>query len=592
MDDDFGIGPLGNGDRLALDLADHGFTNLVRIGEGGFGVVYRAFQPVLGRQVAVKVLSTQLDGLARARFAREGQALGRLAGHPNIVAVHSVGLTTSGRPFLVMAYIAHGALADRITRSGALDWRSGLRVGIRLCGAVETAHRSGVIHRDIKPENVLMSDYDEPLLADFGIALVQHGFETSDGRMTASIEHAAPEVLDGVAGTVASDVYSLGSTLHALLAGRSPFARTGDEPLAGWYVRIARQSPPDLSLSEVPVDVARCVAWALEKDPADRPVSAAVFGEALQEAATRCGAPPTQMAVGEGVEVPDGDGTGPPPALPTTDTPADLAGAGLGGSHRRVSVRTRVLVVVVVVAVAGLSVGVWALARGRSINQRLLTEVTSAPAANGSNAVVLQHDAVQRSVHIRRGATFEEPFMVTVGQRVTGTVRASVAPTSPVAVSVVQPDGSPIAETSLADTQIRIDPVAVVIAGVHRLRIGPADDDLDITTELELAPVDVTASAVLDGNPVTVALVEPRQRALVSVSATPGRSVRVTWTWSGPDPLYTSLSVLGIEPRVGWSALATDASPAFVVGPSGTFVVQVVIDSDATGTGEVQVRSS
>jgi serine/threonine protein kinase len=148
-----------------------GYQDVEQIGAGGFGAVYRARQPAFDRTVAVKVLNGRLDDEATLRrFQRECQALGSVSSHPNIVPVYDAGGTPQGQPYMVMAFIRRGSLAQRLAVAGRLPWTEVAELGVKLAGALHSAHLAGVLHRDIKPENILVSDYGEPLLADFGIA--------------------------------------------------------------------------------------------------------------------------------------------------------------------------------------------------------------------------------------------------------------------------------------------------------------------------------------------------------------------------------------------------------------------------------------
>lgn len=283
--------------RKTVDLGVPGMEDAVEIGRGGFAVVYRARQPELNRTVAIKMLSTRLDHAGREQFAREGWAMGALSGHPNIVSVFGTGAAASGRPYIAMAYLREGSLADRLDLDGPLPWAEAVRITIKLAGALETAHRAGTLHRDVKPENVLLSDYGEPELTDFGIARVEGRYETATGQVAVSAAHASPEVLEGRSATVGSDVYSLGSTLFSLLAGRAAFRRRPDETLMGLYLRIARDPVPDLRPRGVPDAVCRVVEQAMDKDPGRRQTSAAQLGAQLQEAQRRAGLPVTEMAL-------------------------------------------------------------------------------------------------------------------------------------------------------------------------------------------------------------------------------------------------------------------------------------------------------
>jgi serine/threonine-protein kinase PknK len=275
--------------NVAVELFAAGFDDVVEIGRGGFGVVYRCLQEGLDRTVAVKVLSADLDPENLARFMREQRAMGRMSGHPNIVDLYQVGVTRSGRPFLVMPYHAHGSLNGLIRADGPLGWEQVLRLGVKIAGALETAHSGGTLHRDVKPANILLTDYDEPQLSDFGIARIAGGFETTTGSITGSPAFTAPEVLEGRPPTVASDVYSLGSTLFCALTGHAAFERRSGEQVVAHFLRITTQPVPDLREAGVPDDVCAAVEWAMARAVEKRPSGAAQFGEELREIERRHG---------------------------------------------------------------------------------------------------------------------------------------------------------------------------------------------------------------------------------------------------------------------------------------------------------------
>src|ERR1700752_1285809 len=138
------------GPAVVAELCAAGFDDAEEIGRGGFGIVFRCTQSSLDRVVAVKVL---IEGVEenRERFLREQRAMGRLTGHPNIVGVLQVGETASGYPYLVMQYHRHGSLEARIRESGPLSMQEMLRLGVKMAGALESAHRLGIVHRDVKP---------------------------------------------------------------------------------------------------------------------------------------------------------------------------------------------------------------------------------------------------------------------------------------------------------------------------------------------------------------------------------------------------------------------------------------------------------
>jgi hypothetical protein len=305
-----------------IDLGIDGLEGAVLVGRGGYGSVYRARQARLNREVAVKVLSTVLDASSFERFEREGFAMGTVSGHPNIVQVLDVGTTATGLPYLLMPYVARGSLDT----AGSLDWQEALRYAVRLAGALESAHEAGVLHRDVKPANVLVSDFGEPLLADFGIARVAGGFQTTSGRVNASLPYAPPEVLEGKPVSVTSDVYSLAATTYTLIAGHPPFPQHPGEEMVSVYLRISRDEPDDLRGMGVPEPVWTALAAGLAKMPGDRPESAAAFGRLLQQAQSACGVPMTPMAVIEATAEPTAvavDAT-PAPTVPATPGDDDL----------------------------------------------------------------------------------------------------------------------------------------------------------------------------------------------------------------------------------------------------------------------------
>jgi serine/threonine-protein kinase PknK len=281
-----------------VDLGVPGVVNATKIGQGGFATVYRAEQPAYRRQVAVKVLSAEhVDDQARTRFTRECAALGSLSEHPNIVTLYESGFTDAGRPYLIMAYTPGGSLQDRLHNTGPIGWQEVLNVGVKLCGALESAHRVGVLHRDIKPANVLISRYGEPMLADFGIARLAGGAETTAGGVSMSIAYAPPEVLAGDRPAPTADVYSLASMLFTLLAGAPAFVRDTDESFLPIYSRIVSEDPPDLRLLGVPPVVAHAVERGMTKRTDERPGTALELGEMLAEAQRALSVPVSHMTV-------------------------------------------------------------------------------------------------------------------------------------------------------------------------------------------------------------------------------------------------------------------------------------------------------
>ena len=306
-----------------------GVEGLEEIGRGGMAVVFKGRQPTFSRDVAVKVVTVAgVDERLRRRFEQELQAVGALSEHPNIINVHGAGETTEGLPYLVMAYQPGGSLADRLHGRGPLPWAEVAEIGVKMAGALESAHRAGVLHRDIKPENILVSGFGEPVLADFGIARLEGGAHlTASGMVTGTPAHAAPETLQGQPPTPASDVYGLASTLHQLLAGTPAFVRPTDESTLAVMNRVLTESPPDLRGLGVPPALADVIDQGMAKDPGQRFTTAAELGQALRAAQRSLGVgqTPLPVALEAGAEADAGETVvvAAPIAAPLAATPPD-----------------------------------------------------------------------------------------------------------------------------------------------------------------------------------------------------------------------------------------------------------------------------
>ncbi|MEU0942888.1 serine/threonine-protein kinase [Streptomyces canus] len=241
-----------------------------RIGRGGMGVVWRATDQLLGRQVAVKeipldeTLSAEDARLQRDRTLREAGAVARLS-HPHIMVVHDV-VEQDERPYIVMELIDGGSLADRISAHGPVDAAEAARIGADLLSALRAAHAAGVLHRDIKPANVLVeSGTGRVVLTDFGIAQVAGATTlTETGSFVGSPEYTAPERMSGVRSGPEADLWSLGALLCTALSGESPFRR---DSLGGILhaVVIDEIRPPAQAGPLLPV-----VRGLLERDPERR----------------------------------------------------------------------------------------------------------------------------------------------------------------------------------------------------------------------------------------------------------------------------------------------------------------------------------
>lgn len=281
-----------------MSVSIPGLTDLVEIGRGGFAIVYRARQEAVGRHVAVKVLAAlDLDNDEQRRFRQECRAMGALSSHPNIVQVFDAGTSGEGMPYIVMEFMPGGSLWQRVRATGRLPATELLEAGVQLCGALESAHRAGILHRDIKPENVLLDAAGANRLTDFGIAAVDDGTRSLSGAVSGTMAFLPPEVVRGERATVRSDVYQLGATLHALATGSAPFRRPTDANAVSALARILNEEPADLQLFGVPQPLSRLILNAMAKEPAARHGSAAAFGGVLLEVQRTLGIPTSRFVV-------------------------------------------------------------------------------------------------------------------------------------------------------------------------------------------------------------------------------------------------------------------------------------------------------
>ncbi|MFD3444020.1 serine/threonine-protein kinase [Microbacteriaceae bacterium 4G12] len=274
-----------------------GFSYVRVLGSGGFADVFLYEQNMPRRQVAVKVmLSEVVNDQVRAMFQAEANLMAQLSTHPSILTVYQASVSADGRPYLVME-LCSASLGERYRRE-ALPVAEVLRIGIKIASAAETAHRAGVLHRDIKPSNILTTAYGNPVLSDFGIAATL-GESDSTEAIGLSIPWSAPEVLnDETSGTVASEVWSLGATVYSLLSGRSPFELPGGANRSADLIsRINRARPQPIGRPDVPARLEAALQRAMAKRPDARPRSALEFIRELQAVEQEIGVSQTPVEV-------------------------------------------------------------------------------------------------------------------------------------------------------------------------------------------------------------------------------------------------------------------------------------------------------
>lgn len=253
------------------------------LGSGGFADVYLYRQRMPERDIAVKVLRGDASPEQNSAFEAEANLMARMSAHPSILSVFGAGVTEDGRPYLVMEYCPPPHMGQR-ARQRQFTVPRVLDMGIRITGAVETLHRSGILHRDVKPANVLVTQFGHPVLTDFGIA-VATGPGGASGDSGFSVPWAPPEQQTG-SGPFgpAMDVYSLAATVYTFLTGRSPFEIVGgDNREIAMLNRVLRAPVPRTGRPDVPPELERILAIAMSKDPARRYSSALDLAHALQQ---------------------------------------------------------------------------------------------------------------------------------------------------------------------------------------------------------------------------------------------------------------------------------------------------------------------
>ncbi len=269
-----------------------------QIGRGGMSTVYRAFDTVLERPVAIKLMHREIasDSDQLERFRREARAVAQLS-HPHIVTVIDAGEEThadgGSTPYIVFEYVDGETLKALMRRTGPLEASEAIAYAIEIARALGVAHEHFIVHRDVKPQNVLLSNDGDAKITDFGIArtLTEEGL-TLDGRVLGTTDYVSPEQALGLPVTGQSDIYSLGVVLYEMLAGAVPF--TADTPVAV-AMRHVREDVPDVQLARPEVSAAtaavvdRATAKDLARRYADVPTLLADLEEALALEAARAG---------------------------------------------------------------------------------------------------------------------------------------------------------------------------------------------------------------------------------------------------------------------------------------------------------------
>ena len=267
------------------------------LGRGGMAEVYHGTDLVLGRRVAIKLLSwaSDQDQERAERLRTEARAAASL-NHPNVVAVHDIGSSPDAL-FVVMEYLEGETLRDLLKQRRFLPAEPAAAIAAQVCSALEAAHQRGLVHRDVTPANIMICADGAAKVMDFGIARVTgRAFQTATGLVLGTPAYMSPEQAQSRTIDGRSDLYSLGCCLYQMLTGRPPFV--GSDPVAIAYQHVKEHPPPPREVNPaVPVELETVVLRAMAKRPDDRYLAAAEMRadlEASEAAGTRQLIPPAR----------------------------------------------------------------------------------------------------------------------------------------------------------------------------------------------------------------------------------------------------------------------------------------------------------
>ena len=266
------------------DLEKIGKYNIIEmLGKGAMGVVYKAQDPDIDREVAIKTIRFDIsdgqDEEMLGRFIREAQAAGKLD-HTNIATIYDVG-REKDLTYIVMQYIKGQSLQQLIAKKKKFSPKEINEIMIPLCQALEYAHQNGIVHRDIKPANILIDQNGKPNVVDFGVARVETSTLTQSGMTVGTPSYMSPEQITGKRVDNRADIFSLGVILYELAAGQRPFSGGNVSTL---MYKIVNEAPPHITDIEksLPANYEDIIEKALAKDPKDRYQSCNQFIAALK----------------------------------------------------------------------------------------------------------------------------------------------------------------------------------------------------------------------------------------------------------------------------------------------------------------------
>jgi eukaryotic-like serine/threonine-protein kinase len=471
-----------------------------RIGAGGMAEVYRGFDPVLNRTVAIKVLLPQMarDTSFVERFRREAQAAARL-NQPNIVGVFDTG-ADDGTQYIVMEFIEGRTLAEFMATGRRPSPVQSAEIAQKICAAIAAAHAQGVIHRDIKPGNVMITREGVIKVMDFGIARVL-GPETAPqtSAVLGTASYLSPEQAQGGPVDARTDIYSLGAVLYELLTGRPPF--TGDSPVAVAYKQVNETPAVPSSLNpDVPARLDSVVMKALSKNPSNRYQTADEFSSDLARviAGQEVEATPLMPAGGGDATQVISRPSSQTAVLPPPEEPK--------GSGRKVWL--------------GILIGLLLFALLAGGGYLLVDSLTGDD--NGGTVTVIVPNVVGETQAAAEAELEELGLEVDVRRR-------EVDPDETEPGTVVAQDprrDEEIARGSTVTITVAVEPDTVVVPSLEGLTVSQAQSelraaDLTLGSTLQEASADIAEGLVIRSEPATDAEVEPGSAVDIYVSTGP-----------------------------------------------------------------------
>lgn len=465
-----------------------------KLGEGGIAIVYQAHDTHLDTDVALKIIRKErllMDdgGILQQRFEQEAKRVARLS-NPNIIPILDYGQYKK-TPYLVMKYIPGGTLRERMGEP--IHWRDAARLLIPIARALSYAHQQGIVHRDVKPGNILLTETGEPMLSDFGIAimLLEKDKEPAQDReaILGTPEYMAPEQALGKEVDHRADIYSLGLILYELITGQMPFI--ADTPISVLRKHIHEPLPPARQyVPHLPEIAQRVIARALEKDPEDRFEDMEQFGNALKLLAQ-----PEVQPANHTIPLDDDEEETAPPLFDTAGIDLSWLKNLLQAAGRLRPTRWAVAAAIAVVAILLSSIG---LATLQSNRQNGGTGIVAAQPTPSAEQIDLPAAAQASTFEVidPRTATAEAASTRTAGQTATlehalsavktQSVQSTLAARSTAAAATAtEAAAAQLLETAVTPPPSRVQEIGQASEGLRQMVLALQDEGFLKTTEGE-----------------------------------------------------------------------------------------------------------